>query len=184
METARLKKIVPYVVIFLAAVYFYHLASKVEYVAKSGALGPDFWPKVILALTMVACLYEVVKNSFFSRGDRSAQKIEEAESVEDGVSAEAPQKSYTALLLIGTSLTMAYAYFVEVLGFLLSTFLYLSLFMFVGRYRKIWVIVTSSAAGTLILAFVFIRLVYISLPYGHGPFSAISFFILKLMGIK
>lgn len=184
METARIKKIVPYISVLLASLYFYYCSSRIEFVSRRGSLGPDFWPKAILLLTMIACLYEIVTIGFFSRDSVSAKKTEETKTEAKGDVAEAPRKNYTVLLVVGTTLTMAYAYAIEIIGFLLSTFLYLVLFMLVGRYRKIGVILANSVIGTLVVGFVFIKLVYISLPQGRGPFSTISYFILGLMGIK
>jgi hypothetical protein len=183
MGTVKMKKIFPYAGILSASIYFYYLASKIEFVGRSGALGPDFWPETILLLTMIACLYEIIKIVFFSRNSL-VRKTEATNPGGKGEAAEDPPKSYRPLLVAGIVLTMAYAYSIELAGFLLSTFLYLVLFMLVGRYRKMGVILASSAIGTLVIAFVFIRLVYISLPQGQGPFSTISYFILGLMGIK
>lgn len=183
MRTVKMKEIFPYAGILSASIYFYYLASKIEFVGRSGAPGPDFWPETILLLTIAACLYEIIKIGFFSKKN----VVKNAEGIKTGEKGEAvqdPPKSYTTLLVAGIVLTMAYAYAIELIGFLLSTFLYLVLFMLVGRYRRIGVILASSAIGTLAIAFVFIRLVYISLPQGQGPFSTFSYFILRLMGIK
>jgi hypothetical protein len=179
MAVEKIKKIVPYIIILLVAAYFYHLAGKFRFSAKPGHLGPDFWPKLLLALTMVACIYEMIKTIFF-------KKIVNKEKVSAGEEPkkEAAQKSYPWLLVIGTLLTVGYAYFVTTLGFVLSTFLYFFLFMIVGRYRKIWAIVANSVVGTLVLVVIFMKLVYVSLPLGKEPFSAVTFFILGILGIK
>src|SRR5215211_1624427 len=157
MNAAKLKAIAPYALIFLVALVFYIIAGKIDYVARPGSLGPDFWPKVLLALTMLTCLYQMVQHGLPSRERRVAEPT-------PATSEEAPPKSHRSLLVAGSALTMAYAFFIEKLGFLISTFLYLFLFMIIGRYRKVGTAAVSSLVGTLGLAFIFIKLIYISLP--------------------
>jgi putative tricarboxylic transport membrane protein len=173
MTRVKLKAIAPYAVIFLIALVFYVIAGETEYVARPGSLGPDFWPKVLLALTMLACIYEIFRNSFPSRERADAERTQ-ANDVRG-----APPS-----LVAGMALTVAYALLIEVMGFLISTFLYLFLFMAIGRYRRLGVAAASSFVGTLALAFIFIKIIYISLPHGHHPFSTASFFVMQLMRIR
>lgn len=184
MALYKVKKIAPYVIISLAALYLYSLANTFEYVARAGNLGPDFWPKAILVLTMVICLYEIVKNVFSSPINVDGEEAKAETGAGDNSDAKETKRSYTALLLIGIVMTMAYVFFVEILGFLLCTFLYLVLFMYLGRYRRVLVILANSFIGTLLTAIIFMKVVYVSLPHGKGPFAAIELFVLNLMGIK
>jgi putative tricarboxylic transport membrane protein len=179
MATEKLKKIIPYIIILLVSLYFYYLAGQFRFSAKPGNLGPDFWPKLLLGLTMAACVYEMVKTAFFLK---IAPPKEEA--ARQPAKEESKKKSYPGLLVIGIAMTVAYVYFVSTLGFILSTFLYFGFFMIVGRYRKIWAILANSVIGTLVLVLIFMKIVYVSLPLGRGPFESVSLFVLKLMGIK
>jgi len=176
MAMEKIKRIFPYTVVLLISVYFYVLACRFGFANRAGNLGPDFWPKILLGLTMVVCLYEIAKIMLFQRGkalenDAGKEKI------------EAP-KRYTGLLIIGTLMTIAYVYFVSILGFILCTFLYLLLFMVVGRYRKVWVIAANSVIGTVLFVVIFMKAVYVSLPLGQGPFQQFSLLVLKMLGIK
>ena len=179
MALEKLKKIAPYVIILLVSLYFYYLAGRFQFSAKQGHLGPDFWPKMLLALTMVACLYEIIKTAFFLK----AAVPKEAQG-EHSPKATETKKTYPWLLVIGTVMTVAYAYFVTILGFVICTFLYFALFMIVGRYRKPWAILSNSVIGTLLLVVIFMRIVYVSLPPGQEPFSSVTFFVLSLIGGK
>jgi putative tricarboxylic transport membrane protein len=179
MTAEKAKRIIPYVIIFLVSLYFYYLAGQFRFSTKPGNLGPDFWPKLLLGLTMAACLYEIIKTALFLK----IAPPKEAAGVQP-TKAESKKKTYPGLLVIGTVMTVAYVYFVTTLGFILSTFLYFALFMIVGRYRKVWAILANSVVGTLVLVLIFMKLVYVSLPLGQEPFSSVSLFVLKLMGIK
>jgi putative tricarboxylic transport membrane protein len=176
MTMEKIKRIIPYAIVLMISVYFYILAGRFGFNARAGNLGPDFWPKLLLGLTMVVCLYEIAKTALFHR-----VKALEEDTGEEKAGAE---KRYPGLLIIGTLMTVAYVYFVSILGFILCTFLYLTFFMFVGRYRKVWVIAANSVIGTLLFVVLFMKVVYVSLPLGQGPFQQFSLLVLKILGIK
>lgn len=183
---AHLRKIIPYVVVLAAAGYLYLLAARIEFAAPEGRIGPDFWPKTILILAMAACAYEIVKNLFFSKGDHELAGVLETivdEAPQDAVGAP-EAKRFPRLLAAGLALTLAYLLVIGTLGFFLTTFLYLAGFMWVGRYRRIGVVLATSLIGSLVFVFVFMKIVYVSLPLGHEPFSEVSFLLMRLMGIR
>ena len=70
------------------------------------------------------------------------------------------------------------------MGFFLTTFAYLTAFMALGRYRRMAVVIGVSLVGTLLMLFFFMKVVYISLPIGTAPFSAVSLFLMQVMGIR
>ena len=175
MAMEKIKRIIPYAVVLLVSVYFYFLAAQFGVVTRRGNLGPDFWPKLILGLTMATCMYEIAKTLLFHRGKAEDDGAEKK--------AEAP-KRYPGLLIIGTLMTVAYVYFLNILGFILCTLLYLALFMVVGRYRKVWVIAANSVIGTVLFAVIFMKVVYVSLPFGEGPFEQFSLLVFTMLGIK
>jgi hypothetical protein len=179
MAAEKAKRIIPYVIILLVSLYFYYLAGQFRFSAKPGNLGPDFWPKLLLGLTMAACLYEIIKTALFLKIVPGKEAAEE-----QSAKAESKKKTYPGLLVIGIVMTVAYAYFVTTLGFIICTFLYFALFMIVGRYRKIWAILANSVIGTLVLVVIFMKVAYVSLPLGQEPFSGVTFFVLRMLGIK
>jgi putative tricarboxylic transport membrane protein len=70
------------------------------------------------------------------------------------------------------------------LGFFLDTFIYMTAFMLIGRYRRIWIAVIVSLIGSLIFMYVFMKIVYVSLPIGSPPFSEVSILLMQWMGIR
>lgn len=179
MNAENGKKIIPYAVIFFVCAYFYYLADQFKYAARPNHLGPGFWPKALLGLTMAVCLYEVIKTTCFRKAKPLAPSSEKKAEI-----VSATKKSYPGLLVIGVAMTVAYVFLVSVLGFALCTFLYFAAFMFVGRYRNIWAILGNSVIGTLALVFIFMKVVYVSLPLGKGVFSSFSLFVMGMLGIK
>jgi len=183
-----MRKIAPYVIVLAITGYLYFLARQIDFVAPGGRIGPDFWPKAILLLAMATCAYEIIKNLFFTKGDRELagvlESIIEEAPVEAAIVPQQEKKNYPHLLLIGMAMTVAYVVLIETLGFFLCTLLYLAGFMLVGRYRRIGVVLATSLIGSLVFMFVFMKIVYVSLPLGHEPFSEVSFMLMRLMGIK
>jgi putative tricarboxylic transport membrane protein len=56
--------------------------------------------------------------------------------------------------------------------------------MAIGRYRRMGLAIGVSLAGTLLLFFFFMKVAYVSLPIGRAPFSAVSLFLMQVMGVR
>ena len=80
--------------------------------------------------------------------------------------------------------TLAYVLLVGVLGFFLATAAYLAAFVAVGGYRRWGVIAACALGGSLAMVVVFMKIVYVSLPLGAGPFRAFSISVLVLLGVR
>lgn len=188
----RLKAQAPYVVVLLISGFLFYRATQFGFDASGGRIGPNVWPKIILGLTMLTCVYEIVKNLLFS-GDQHEipgvldSIVEESPAGQtppsDAVPLAAQPRTFPRLLLAGAVMTVAYALLVERLGFFLCTALFLGGFMWVGRYRRPGVIVVTSLLGSFAFMFLFMKIVYVSLPLGIGLFEQISIALMKLMGI-
>ena len=181
----RTVRAAPYAVLLGAAAYFYHLAGRFEFAAPAGRIGPDAWPKIILGLLAAVCLYEIGR-SFLGSATGAASGLLQSlmsRAADDADTVHVAGRS-PRLLLGGVAVTIAYALLVDVLGFFLTTALYLAAFMLVGGYRRYGLVVLTSVAGSLALVVVFMRIVYISLPPGVGPFRELSFGLLALLGVK
>lgn len=194
---ARISRIMPYLVVLAIAGYLYFLAGKIDFVAPGGRIGPNFWPKTILGMAMVTCVYEIAKNLFFGRNDHDLEgvlsSVLKTVPAEAGTAAAAPaeaeaaaeeEKKYPHLLWSGIALTVAYVALIDRLGFFLCTLIYLAAFMWIGRYRRAGVVLATSLIGSLVFMYVFMKVVYVSLPLGVEPFSQVSFLLMRLMGIR
>ena len=187
---AHHRRIVPFVTyacVFLGAAFLYYLAANFDYVPRSGAPGPDAWPKGILALAMLAAVFGFVRA--FRAPEESEEEsllievLPETEvPLEAALEAESPR--YPMLLIGGMIATLGYVYFVDKLGFFLTTTIYLVVFLLLGRYRRWRAIAGVSLIGSLVLMYVFMKIVYVSLPLGVGPFAELSIALMKLMGIR
>ena len=183
----RMRRILPYMIVLAITGYLYFLTGKIDFVAPGGRIGPNFWPKAILTLALLTCAYEIVKNLFFGKAEGDVEGVlgSVLKEVPMETAADAPQEqTYPHLLWIGIAMTVAYVALIDKLGFFLCTLLYLVAFMWIGRYRRIGVILASSFIGSLAFMFTFMKVVYVSLPLGVEPFAQVSFALMRLMGIK
>ncbi|HXF65744.1 MAG TPA: tripartite tricarboxylate transporter TctB family protein [Burkholderiales bacterium] len=185
----RLRQAAPYLVAGAAAGYLYHLAAGFQYQARPGVLGPGAWPKLVLGLAIAVCAFEVARILFFSgrRRERAGVLEEAAEASARGHGEPAPParpESHPWLLVLGMAATFGYVAAVQTLGFFLATALYLAAFLVIGRYRRWSVIALLSTVGAAALMFVFMKLVYVSLPIGREPFSQVTLFLMQVMGIR
>jgi putative tricarboxylic transport membrane protein len=180
----RLKGVLPYAALFIGAAYLFHDAATFAAAARPGQLGPDFWPRAVLVLLMVVCGYEVLRKLLFDRAVAApAAEPPQAQAAHDD---EAPPASprFPLRLGVGIALSIAYVLTLDELGFFVGTALYLALFMVTGRYYRSRVVLLSSVLGSLAFVFVFMKVVYVSLPLGVGPFRVLSVWLLALLGIR
>ena len=88
-----------------------------------------------------------------------------------------------ALLFAGLALVIAYAVATVLIGFPLATVLFLVGFSCLGGYRHVASLLLVAFGTTLVLLYVFVYLVYISLPLGVGPFVDLNVALYRLLGI-
>lgn len=180
MNKSALRSAAPYVVGLVVAALLYHYANNIEYTSRPGMLGPDFWPKAVIALMAVVCLFEIVRS--FAGLKSNSGGIGDALEGEQGEPGETAPRTYPWLLGGGIALVIVYAVLVNILGFFLSTFLFLAIFMYLGRYRNHIAIWITSVVIILAAALIFTRFAYVSLPRGMPPFDAFTDFVHILVG--
>ena len=172
----RLREIVPYLALLAGAAFLYERTGAFAAFSRPGQLGPDAWPKAILALLAFVCVFEIARRAWSWRSATIEAKREAAAAGEQA-------QRYPWLLAAGVAITVLYVPAISVLGFFLCTAIYLAAFMWIGRYRSIGVIAACSLIGSLAFVFVFMRIVYVSLPLGMGPFRTLSTGLLAVLGI-
>lgn len=182
----RLRALLPYVLVLAAAAVLYYTASHFEYTPRGDRPGPDVWPRAILVLLAVACIVRVV-----SVLRRTADR--EPESLQDVIAAdarpaderdEAPPRQYPLLLATGIALTIGYVALLGTLGFFIDTVLYIAALTRAGRYHRLPVIAAVAFGGALVFMFIFMKVVYLSLPIGRPPFASVSLLLMQWMGIR
>jgi len=70
------------------------------------------------------------------------------------------------------------------LGFFVATALFLAVFPWIGGLRRPVLTSIVGLAGSFVLVVIFMRVAYISLPLGEGPFQALSLALLRAIGVS
>jgi len=185
-------RIAPYAIVLGVALLLYRSASGIDFFAPAGRIGPDFWPKVVLILMIVTCVYAIVRIGLFSKDESVSGVLQTLSAGPPAAESQLPpappapagDRTYLVRLVLGIGATVLYAAVVPVTGFFLTTFAYLVAFMAIGRFRRMAMAAAVSLAGTLLLLYFFMKVAYISLPIGVAPFSAVSLFLMRVMGVR
>jgi putative tricarboxylic transport membrane protein len=182
---ARLISILPHSTLLLVAALLYLAALQIEAPVRMSAthIGPAAWPKFILGCMALLCCYEIIKRLFASPKAiiTPLPKRAEAMADEDSVPVhDAP--AYTVKLFTGFALMVGFVLSAPYLGFFAATSIFLGGFAWVGGFRKPFLAVLIAVVGATTLLLMFMRIAYVSLPLGVGPFHALSTLMLRTVG--
>ena len=122
-----------------------------------GPLGPGFWPRLALIGLASGCLAKFIEEWRRDAGQTIAR----------------PPIS-RAKLAAGIGAVVLYVLLAPWLGFAIVTALFVAGFMVLCGARSIAALSASAVLGTIGLLYVFVKLVYLPLPKGDGPFEALT----------
>jgi len=185
-RAARLARAAPYALLLALAGWLYFLAGRIEYVGPPEHIGPGFWPRAILVLLALVCAWEIARSLALSVAG-SARAILQSlmEAAAQGEPAAAPVvEASPGRLAAGMGVTLAYVLLADTLGFFVATAGFLFGFIAVGGYRRWGIAAACAGAGSLAMVIVFMKIVYVSLPLGTGPFRSLSLALLALLGVR
>jgi putative tricarboxylic transport membrane protein len=179
-ETARpglLRELIPEVVFLLGAVYLFVAAGDFAGRRQPGELGPGFWPRVAAFGLAVTLLIRIVQTIRAHR--RPVVKVVgDFDDVD-----EEPAPVYWRSVAIAIALTVGYVWATMFLGYLFATMAFLAAFVWLGGQRR-WSTPLIGVVGALVLAYVFVGVVYVSVPTGVGVFDTLTVEIYRLLGIQ
>jgi hypothetical protein len=69
------------------------------------------------------------------------------------------------------------------LGYMFATMAFLGAFIWAGGQRR-WVAPVVAVAGGLVMTYVFVGVVYVSVPTGVGLFDTVTVAVYRLLGIQ
>lgn len=166
------KSLIGPILIVLLALYFYFLAGKIDEPPSPEQLGAAFWPKMILILLMASCAIkagEILR----ARGKTGAEEVQ----------AGPPPEVDTPKLALMILMVIAAVYFMDIIGFPLANFLFLLLFMRIAGLRKKVSLLLTSILGTILLLYLFVKIVYLPLPKGQWFFDDMTIFLYRVLHI-
>lgn len=186
---ARLLGAAPYAAVLAVAAVLLNVASGFDFEPRPGALGPDVWPKAILLAAIAVCVWHIAA-AFVRRDDEGTASgmltalAGRSSTPDEAADTALQERAHPARALAGMAATLGYVALVTRLGFFLATALYLAAFLVIARYPRRGIIAIVSIGGSLVLMFVFMKLVYVSLPLGEGGWAGVMLYLMKVMAIR
>ena len=182
--SAKLTRVLPHAVMLVVACLLYWAAARID-AETGGRIGPAVWPKAVIVFMGLLCAYEIVKrllvrSEFVARGLLSGTNAAPGQPVKR----EDAEPHHHGMLLGGIALIAGYVFTVPWIGFFTATALFLAVFQWIGGFRRPAIALAIGLGGALALVVVFMRIAYISLPLGEGPFRAISIGLMRLIGVS
>ncbi len=135
-----------------------------------GQLGPGFWPRMALIGLAGACAAKFVEE--WRRARRAG--VIAAEAAE-------PAPIARAKLVAGIVSILLYALLAPWLGFALATAVFVAAFLVLCGMRALPAIVANVVIGTIGLLYLFVKVVYLPLPKGDGPFEALTLVLYRAL---
>ncbi|HSR09983.1 MAG TPA: tripartite tricarboxylate transporter TctB family protein [Thermodesulfobacteriota bacterium] len=163
------KMLIGPVLIAVVAVIFYVLAGRIDEPPGPEHLGAAFWPKMMLIFLLVSC---GIKGAEILR---ARGKAGEEEEILPPVNA--PK------LAVMIAMVVAAVFFMEILGFPLTNFLFLLLFMRIAGLKKKSSLIMVSVLGTVFLIYLFVKVVYLPLPKGQWFFDDFTITLYRILHI-
>jgi len=165
---------------FLTSIGLFAGTRGLDDMARGDQLGPGFWPRLALAGLAVACAVKVIAELRRRPGNRGAAR---PEATPGPAPPEPDQAGPARRLAVAIALIMLYVLATPAIGYPLATAGFIVAFMRLGGGRSPWGLAASAVLGTVGLLYVFLKVVYLPLPKGAGPFEAMTVALYRALGI-
>ena len=172
-----LREVVPELVVLAGAVYLFFLAGDFTSREQPGQLGPAFWPRLAAIGLAVALLVRIVQCVREHRRP-VVRRVSEFDEIEGE---KAPVHWRSAA--IGMGLAVGYVIATMYLGYMLATMAFIGAFAWLGGQRR-WPVAVVAIVGGLVLTYLFVGVVYVSVPTGVSVFDTLTVAVYELLGIQ
>jgi len=135
-----------------------------------GQLGPGFWPRMALIGLAGACAAKFVEE--WRRARTAGVIVSEAAG---------PAAIARAKLVAGIALILLYALLTPWLGFALATAGFVAAFLVLCGMRSLPAVAANVVIGTIGLLYLFVKVVYLPLPKGDGPFETLTLVLYRAL---
>jgi len=174
---ALLRELVPELVVLAGAVYLFFLAGDFSARQQPGQLGPAFWPRLAAVGLAFALLVRVVQTIREHR-----RPVVRQVSEFDDIGGE-PATLHWRSAAIAMGLAFGYVLATMFLGYMFATIVFLGAFIWAGGQRA-WYVPLVAVAGGMVMTYVFVGVVYVSVPTGVGVFDTVTVGVYELLGIQ
>ncbi len=159
--------------LLLLGVVFWTIAGGIDAPGlQPDQLTPWFWPRAMLLGLMVCCAIRIFETV---RGRPEAPRRAEDPAVGEGQNSQ--------ILGVAIVAVLAYVFMTSAVGFPLATLLFLIGFSYLGGWDRAPSLLAVGVLGTLGALYLFVKVVYLPLPKGWGPFQALTIAVYRTLGI-
>jgi hypothetical protein len=160
MLNAKYGKLIMSGIIFSTSLFLYHEAGQFRQIKAIDQVGPDFWPRIILLLlvflSFLAFLSDILKKPAEKRDAIFLKAIE--------------------IKRLGITLVLIFIYIIMLyyIGFVVSTPIFIFIFMIILGEKRKWLIFITSILLTAAVVMVFSKFFLLAIPRGFGAFRSFS----------
>jgi putative tricarboxylic transport membrane protein len=172
------ERVAPYALVFGVAAFLLYRAEHFEFVASADRIGPDSWPKLVLYMIMATSAFEGARRLLTARGAGFASSVVPV--------TESPferERADMRIVLTCVAASLVYLTLFEIVGFFVDTLFFVLALIWIGRFRHFWTALAISTLTTLLFMLVFMRVIFVALPIGIGPFEWLSTGLMRLLGV-
>jgi putative tricarboxylic transport membrane protein len=174
---AVLGEVIPELLVLAGVVYLFFKAGDFSARQQPGQLGPAFWPRLVALGLGVALVVRIVQ-VFREHNQPVVRVASEFDDIEDD---DVPINWGSAAIAMG--LALGYVIATMFLGYMFATMTFLGAFIWAGGQRR-WAAPVVAVVGGLVMTYVFVGVVYVSVPTGVGVFDTVTVAVYKLLGIQ
>ncbi len=160
------------------AAVLYWQARGLDQVVSGAQLGPGFWPRLALIGLALACVAKL--GSVAASPDAP---VRAGSPHVPPIEAEAPLAISGARLTAAIAAILLYVLAAPALGFPLATAAFIAAFLWLCGMRSVRAISAIALVGTVSLLYLFVKLVYLPLPKGDGPFEPLTLALYRFLRI-
>jgi putative tricarboxylic transport membrane protein len=175
---AGAERVVPYALVFCVAVFLLYRAENFEFTATADQIGPDSWPKLVLYMIMATSAFEGIRRLLTGRSNRPGPRV--APVVETPFERE---RADMRIVLAAVAASIIYLALFEIVGFFFDTLVFVLALIWIGKFRRFWTALAISTVTTLLFMLVFMRVIFVALPIGIGPFQWLSTSLMRFLGV-
>ena len=149
--------------------------------SSEGGPGPAFFPQLLIGLFALTMVIRIVQEIRAVRRGLAEEGGDEEEIPEEGAELDTTLISARQVAIV-IAISVAYVVGSIYLGWVLATFLMIVIFLVLAGKRNLFIVVPLAAALSVGFAYVFVKVVYLSLPTGVGFFDDLSVRLFELIG--
>ena len=155
-------------------------AATSEWTSTVGGPGPAFYPRLLIALLALAMVVRVVQEVINIR--RGVIEENGEAGLEEGVEIDT---SLLDMRRVAVAIALSVVYVVATLfiGWTLATFALVIAFLWLAGKRNLLITVPLALTFSLGMSYIFVKIVYISLPTGVGAFDQFTVLLFELLGV-